>query len=379
MPSDALLKDLGNNLYKISAPAAFYILFQVDEHLPIDTVAGAGQEIASCSTECQSLSLSVDFTCKIVQINQPFIDYLKATEGRNFEDKFSQADWILIVEKVSSEELTNPFFNKGYHACNGEKYIFEAFPWTRLVNAYTLELGYFSAYLPLEYYVRNFQILGEAFKKGEKVCSFDYYPKYRLLDEQEKWQLAEKHKSTAYLYAPYDIKNVSFNEMLLLQAQYHPQPNGWILMNIKEDFILRVEKIVNFYTDYWCWYQYENDLIRIGLDVEGDEYIQAHKPWYPMEYASAGKIFIAENRIAQHQEICYIGVDGPMDKSLYPEFDMEIVAVNPKVFGDGKLGQPCEILETDPYGEGWLFLVKPLDAEKTAKMFEEWRDKGYFR
>lgn len=378
MDSISGIKDLGNDLYELNAPCAFYILFQVLEILPVGEVVSGqyGQEIASCVTECQSVSISVDFTCKIVEINQPFIDCLRATEGKDFElQGFKQTDWICRVQKVSYTENKYGYF--------GEHKQYKQLPptvfpntWLKYLKPYLFELGYFDNCLPLEYYVRNFQILGAHIKKRERICSFEYFPNHFGLGEK-KWELAEKNQQTAYLYAPYDIENITFNEKLLMEVQYNPQPNGWILMNIKKDFILTIERKVNYYRDYWCWYKYEGDLIRIGLDTENDEYMRIHQPIFPMNCASVGKIFKVED-IPTNEYIFEIDVNGPIGRWYTAAFDMEIMARNPIVWNDLQLNNPCEILSTDPYNEGWIMLVKPLNPEKTKEMFAEWREKGRF-
>lgn len=372
------MKQISQDTYELHADCAFYMLFEVLEYLPVGTVVGEGQQIACCGTECQLISVYVDFCCKVVEVNHPFIDYLKFKNGRDFEDKFPQNTWICRVQKASSHENSNPDFHKGYKMYGASKWVYTEYPWYRQINAYTIQMGYFDDSLPLEYDMRNFQLLGEKFKTGEKVCSFEYYSKFSLKDATEKWQLAEKFKKTGYLYAPFDIENICFNEKLLLQAQYNPQPNGWIAVHIKEDFILQATKTVNYYTNYTYWYKTEGDLIRIGLDINANEYVYVHLPAYPMEHVPIGRVFIANGVWEQSQEMCWIDVSGPIGVWIYPEFDMEIVEINPKVWD--KLGEPCEVLARDIcYNEGWLFVVKPLNPEKTAKMFAEWREKGKFK
>ncbi len=371
-----IIKELGNDLYEISCCPAMCFMFEVVEYLPVGEIVSAGLELAYCTTEELWFNLSVDFTCKIVKVNQPLIDYTRKNKGKNFRySGFEQTDWIFVVQKVGYEE------DKYWHFKEHKQY--DTAPitilsntWLKYLKPYLSEIGYFNNSLPLEYYVKNFQILGEDIKRKQKICSFEYFPNYAGLGE-EKWELAEKNKKTAYLHAPYDIENVYFNEKLLLKAQYNPQPNNWILMNIKEDFILKIESKVNYYTDYSCWYKYEGDFIKMGLDIQSDEYVRIHLPAYPMEYAPVGKVFINNNTMEQSQEICWVDLAGPIGRWLYPKFDMEIVAVNPKVWTN--LGEPCETLTTDCYGEGWLFVVKPLDAEKTAQMFAEWKEQGKFK
>lgn len=36
------------------------------------------------------------------------------------------------------------------------------------------------------------------------------------------------------------------------------------------------------------------------------------------------------------------------------------------------------MLETDPYQEGWLILVKPLNSAKINQHFEQWYKEGKF-
>lgn len=131
-----------------------------------------------------------------------------------------------------------------------------------------------------------------------------------------------------------------------------------------------------FYSDYWLWYKPEGDLIRIGIDAQGDEYMHVHAPWYPTAYAPVGKILKAEN---QGEYLAEIDVAGPMIRCYYAAFDMEIVAVNPRIWGDAYLQQPNELLAADMYGEGWLFLVRALEPEKVEKMFAEWKQKVFTR
>ncbi len=372
---NTIIKDLGNDLYEISCYPAVCFMFQVVEYLPVGTVAGSGQELAYCTTEELWFNLSVDFTCKIIKVNQALIDYTKKNKGENFKySGFEQTDWLCVVQKVSYEENKYPYF--GEHK-QYDKLPPTIFPntWLKYLKPYLSELGYFDKHLPLEYFVRSFQILGAHIKKREKICRFEYFPNHFGLGEN-KWELAEKNKKTAYLYAPYDIESISFNEKLLIEAQYNPQANHWILINIKEDFILKVERKVNYYTNYLWWYKYEGDLIKIGLDIKNDEYVRVHQPVYPMEYAPIGKVFINNNTWEQAQEMGWIDLAGPIGRWLYPEFDLEIVATNPKVWAN--LGEPSEILAKDCYGEGWFFLVKPLHPEKTKEMFAEWKEKGQF-
>ncbi len=95
------VKKIGMDLYEISCPAAFYLLFLVEEHLGVGDVVSKGQAIATCSTECQLINIYVDFTCEILEVNQPFIDCLRATEGKDFEHLgFAQDSWIFRVQRV---------------------------------------------------------------------------------------------------------------------------------------------------------------------------------------------------------------------------------------------------------------------------------------
>ncbi len=376
MTSNAGIKDLGNDLYELSCPCAFYTLFQVEEILPVGEIVASGDEIASCSTECQSLSISVDFTCKIAEVNQPFIDCLRATGGKDFEYKgFSQTDWICRVQKVSyKENLYSHFFEHKQYDTTPTTIL--ANTWQNYLKPYLCELGFFNKYLPLEYYVRNFEVLGKNIKRGEPIISFEYYPKYQHLDNAEKWKLAEKHKQLAYLYAPYDIETITFNENLLAEAQYNPQPNGWILINIKKEFILKVERKVNYYVEGWHWHKLEGDFIRVGLNTK-QEYIRVHLPCYPLMFAPVGKV-LKERSGGGYLPLAEFDTAGPMIVWLEVLFDMEIVATNPLVWNDLQLNNPCELLEKDPFGEGWLFVVKPLNPEKTKEMFAEWYEKGWF-
>ncbi|KOY85864.1 hypothetical protein AD998_06655 [bacterium 336/3] len=367
---EAAIKELGNDLYEISVPFAPDTLFQMIEYLPVGEVVGSKEEIVSFVTESQMLGISVDFTCKIVEINQLFIDSLRATWGFS-----SPTDWICRVQKVGYEENQFSYF--------GEHKQYDELPptifpntWLKYIKPYSSELGFFDKYLPLEYYIRNFKVLGENIKRKERICSFEYCPNYTGLGE-EKWGFIEKNKKTAYLYAPYDLEKISFNEKLLLEAQYNPQPNSWILMNIKKDFILKVERKVNYYRDYFCWYKPEGDLIRIGLDTKGDEYIQIHQPIYPIRCAEVGKIFKVKD-IATSEYIFEIDLNGPMGRWFTAEFDMEIVEINPIIWNDLQLNNACEILIKDSYNKGWIMLVKPLNPEKTKKMFAEWYEMGRF-
>lgn len=88
-------------------------MFRVDEYLPVSTVAGAGQELAYCTTEELWFNLSVDFTCKIIKVNQNLIDYTQKKQGKNFRySGFEQTDWICVVQKVSDEENKYPYLGE---------------------------------------------------------------------------------------------------------------------------------------------------------------------------------------------------------------------------------------------------------------------------
>lgn len=137
---------------------------------------------------------------------------------------------------------------------------------------------------------------------------------------------------------------------------------------------MEVERKINYYRDYFCWYKYEVDLIKIGLDTKNDEYMRIHQPIYPMRCAEIGKIFkVADIPTSKDLDayIFEIDVNRPIGRWFTAEFDMEIVAINPMIWNDSQLNNPCEILTTDPYNEGWIMLVKPLNPEKTREMFAE--------
>lgn len=370
-----ILKDVGNGLYEISTSCAFFILFRIEEHLPVGEVVGAHLEIACCATECQTLSLSIDFTCQIVEINQTFIDYTRATDGKDLDnDTYKHTDWIYRVRKVSYKENKHDYFAEHKQYDTTPTTILHN-TWYNYLKPYLSELGYFTPYLPLEVYVRNFQVAGKPIKNREAIVSFEYYPKYHNVDNTEKWVLAEKHKKLAYLYAPYDIETVTFNEKLLIEAQYNPQPNGWILMNCKEDFILKIERKIHYYVEGWHWYKIENDFIRVGLNTK-QEYICAHLPCYPQMFAPVGKIL--KEQVGEYVPLAEFDIAGPMMVWLDVLFDMEVVEINPRIWHEAQMYQPCELLEKDCFGEGWLFVVKPLNPEKTREMFTEWYEKGWF-
>ncbi|KOY85865.1 hypothetical protein AD998_06660 [bacterium 336/3] len=239
------IRELGNDLYEISCCPVHCFMFGIDEHLPVGRVVGVGEPMAHWSTENQLLNLETDFTCKIVEINQPLIDYFRETNDGHLKDLttngFSPTDWVYVVQKMDENENTNPYFrpHKSY------SYNIKILPcWSKPIDIYTLELGYFNYFLPLEYYIRNIVILNENCKEGEKICSFEYYPiGYQNIKKSERWEYANKYKKIEYLYAPCDLEKVIdynpiFNPML------HEQPihNGWILINIKDDYILKVKK-----------------------------------------------------------------------------------------------------------------------------------------
>jgi len=96
-----IIKELGNDLYEISCYPAMCFMFEVVEYQPVGEVVAAGLELAYCTTEELWFNLSVDFTCKIVKVNQPLIDYTRANKGKNFRySGFEQTDWICVVQKV---------------------------------------------------------------------------------------------------------------------------------------------------------------------------------------------------------------------------------------------------------------------------------------
>lgn len=95
------VKPLGDDLYELSCPCPFFIFFVVEMCLPVGSIAQAKQELAVCSTECQFFSLYVDFSCEVVEVNQPFLDRIEKTEGKWLEEwGFSQSDWLLRIKKI---------------------------------------------------------------------------------------------------------------------------------------------------------------------------------------------------------------------------------------------------------------------------------------
>lgn len=370
MSYDTVVKDLGNNLYEISCYPAWCFMFEVIEYAPVGTVVQEGLELASCSTQDMMFSLSVDFAVRVIAVNQELIDYTRQNKGENFRySRFEQTDWICVVEKTEYYKDTNPVFNAKLDKLTPST-------WHRFTNATTANIGFFKADLPTQIYCRNFVLLGDTFVKGDKICKFEYYPKFAsLLDDDNKWVLAEKYKQTGYLYTPCDVEQIlSFNPAILGQAQYNPQPHNWILVDIKHDFILTLQRKITFYTYGFAWYKLEGDFIRIGLNADKHEYISGHKPCFPYGcYAKPNDIFLSSEPI---NYLCEIDVSGPMITYFSPDFDMEIVEVNPKIWGNAN--EPCDVLTNDCYGEGWLFLVKPLDAAATQKLFEQWYKQDYF-
>lgn len=98
---NTIIKDLGNDLYEISCYPAVCFMFSIDKYLPVGKVVSAGQELAFCTTEELWFDISVDFDCKIIKVNQDFIDYTKQNEVKSFRySPFEQTDWIYVVQKI---------------------------------------------------------------------------------------------------------------------------------------------------------------------------------------------------------------------------------------------------------------------------------------
>lgn len=240
--SDAtIIKDLGNDLYELSCYPVHCFMFSIDEYLPMDEVAGAGEALATWSTENMSFELCVGFTSKIIKVNHDLIDYTRENEGEKVSS-YMQTDWVCVVQKLSDAENKNPYFRENY--ANNDNYHLRPLPcWIKNIGADLFELGYFSYSLPLGYYIRNIKILNENCKAGEQVCSFEYYPiSCFTIETQKRLEYAEKYSKIGYLYAPYDLEKViDFNPIFNPMMHDNPLPNNWILINIKEDFILKIK------------------------------------------------------------------------------------------------------------------------------------------
>lgn len=108
---NTIIKDLGNDLYEISCYPAVCFMFEVVEYLLVGEVVGEGKELVYCTTEELSFNLSVNFTCKIIKVNQDLIDYTRKNKGENFRySGFEQTDCICVVQKVSDAENEDPYF-----------------------------------------------------------------------------------------------------------------------------------------------------------------------------------------------------------------------------------------------------------------------------
>ncbi len=104
---ETIIKDLGNDLYEISCYPAACFMFEVVEYAEVGKVVSAYQDLAYCTTEELWFNLSVDFDCKIIEVNQALIDLSRSNPellGRKAGDDyrpFSQTDWISRVQKLT--------------------------------------------------------------------------------------------------------------------------------------------------------------------------------------------------------------------------------------------------------------------------------------
>ena len=107
-----------------------------------------------------------------------------------------------------------------------------------------------------------------------------------------------------------------------------------------------------YYTDKHTWAKNEGDLVRVGVDSIG--------------LALAGKIIFV--RIKKIGKVIEAGKNlgtGEAGKGVIPlvaPITGEIIQANPKVSG-----REVQALNEDPYGKGWLVVIKPT-GEKEAEL-----------
>jgi hypothetical protein len=104
---ETVIKDLGNDLYEISCYPAVCFMFEVVEYAEVGKFVSSHQGLAYCTTEELWFNLSVDFDCKIIEVNQALIDLSRSNPemlSRKPDDihrPFSQTDWICRVQKLT--------------------------------------------------------------------------------------------------------------------------------------------------------------------------------------------------------------------------------------------------------------------------------------
>ncbi len=103
---ETVIKDLGNDLFEISCYPAACFMFEVVEYVAVGKVVSSNQELAYCTTEELWFNLSVDFDCKVVEVNQALIDLSRSNpeplrrKASDDHRPFSQTDWISRVQKL---------------------------------------------------------------------------------------------------------------------------------------------------------------------------------------------------------------------------------------------------------------------------------------
>lgn len=100
------IKELGNDVYEISCYPAACFMFVVESYAPVGRVINSYQELAYCTTEELWFNLSVDFDCKVIEVNQALIDLSRnnpemlSRKAGDYYRPFSQTDWICRVQKI---------------------------------------------------------------------------------------------------------------------------------------------------------------------------------------------------------------------------------------------------------------------------------------
>lgn len=362
---ETIITDLGNDLYQLSCEPWCYWMFEIHEVLAVGETVEPSRNIAFCSTEVITFYLRVPFYSKIVRINQALVDFAQQYQRQAFNKNagFSQADWIVEVQKIDKTENENPF----YYNFNPKP--FEETWYRTTTNQLDIEVGFtIRGFCTNEMYFKNFQLLGTSFKRKEPICSFEYCPKYFWLAYQSQELLSqelEKYKKLAYLYAPYDISKVDL-PFDMYEAVF--SSNDWLLWHCKREPMLKIKRTFYAYTDanYCLWYQIEGENIRIGLYTKQYEYIENHG-YLPCQFPLVGKV------IAKDEFLFQFVVLGPYDPEVYASFDMEIISQNPKneeyeinagsVEREKYLGRNS-FSEENFYEKTWLFVVRPLYPEK---------------
>lgn len=370
------IKEISYNVYEISCVPVEGNRFYVEEVLAVGENV-FWKDVAQMKVEDRSFMLCIDFNARITEINQPLIDYTQQNKDKNSSQNphFLQTDWICRLEKIETSRPFVRYTDVGNNVDN-------LYNWWEHIDSTIYRIGFVDSYLPRNAYIRNIKILSknkQDIKKNEAICSFEYSPKYLFLDylsETEKWQQVEngKYVEPAFLHACYDFEEIEFNLDILLAVQY--SLSGWIEINMEKDYILEAKRKINHYTYNGFWYKLEGEYLRIGMDINDNEYLNVHGV-FPEHTLKVGQI------IKENENLLILAVNGPLDYELDAPFDIEIITLNPIYENFEYWGDESVFLHRFPeenlYEESWILLVKALNYTQMEAFFEVWKQERYFK